>query len=219
MLSLDINDRDNNITDTTQAGFSAFLIGNTGGNAATQTGGITRTIAGRQVTLSNTGTDAYDDRYRTVPTDGGTLTTHRLLRDFVFSRDQTGTSGLDVNITNLPPGQSCRVTVWSYDSGSPGNHISDWYANGVLVKDNYTFNGSNVPAVDAAVRFSFRHHHHRRGHAFVIGGRRDPASTTFGVYPQRRADRAARLCRTHPTNLSSAMRPLSSSCYSGLLLA
>ncbi len=210
LLSLDFNDRDNNTTDTTQNGFTSFLIGSTGGNAATQTGALTRTIGSTPVTLSNSGADPYDDRYRSTPTDGASLTTQRLLRDFVFSRDQTGTSGLDLTVTNLPAQQPCRVTVWSYDSSSPGSRVSDWYANGVLVRDNYTFNGGNLPAVDTAGRFGFDAVT-TAGGSLVIGGRRDPSSATFGVFLNAVQIMPLGFAGLITTDLSSAMRPQSSS--------
>lgn len=181
LLSIDFDDRENP-ANTTQPGFSSFVIGSTGGAGVTQTGSIARSIGAYGVSLTNTGADPYDDRYRASPTDGADLTTQRLLRDFVFSRDQTGTSGLDVTITNLTPNQACRVTVWSFDSGSSdGNHISDWFANGQLVKDNYSFNGITLPTTDATARFSFDSSADSTG-KLVIGGRRDASSKTFGVF-------------------------------------
>jgi hypothetical protein len=212
LLSVDFNDRDNNTTDNTQTGFNSFLIGNTGGNAATQTGSITRTISGFPVTLTNTGTDPYDDRYRTGPTDGGGLTTHRLLRDFVFSRDQTGTSGLDITVTGLPANQACKVYVWSFDNTSAGSRVSDWYANGVLKVDNYTFNGSSLPTTDTAARVGFEAVADGAG-TLVIGGRRDPASSSFGVFLNAFQIIPQGFSGLVQTNLSSAMRPLSGSVY------
>lgn len=180
LLSLDFNDREN-LSDTTQDGFTSFVIGNTGGNGVTQTGAVTRIIGDYSVTLSNSGPDAYDDRHRTSPTDSANLSTQRLLRDFVFSRDQTGTTGVDVAVSGLPANQACRVTVWSFDSGSSGNHISDWFSNGELKKDNYTFNGSSLPSDDITASFTFDAVASAAGQ-LVIGGRRDSTSTTFGVF-------------------------------------
>lgn len=205
-LSLDFNDRDNDSAGTTQPGFTSFLVGNAGGNAATQTGVISRTIGSYQVSLANTGTDPYDDRYRSVPTDGGALTSHRLLRDFVFSRDQTGTTGLDLTITGLPAGQACEVRVWSYDNSSSGNRVSDWYANGTLVKENYTFNGSSLPSTDTAARFSFGAVTTSSG-SLVISGRRDAASSTFGVFLNALQVVPVGFAGLIQTNLSPAMRP------------
>ena len=42
---------------------------------------------------------------------------------------------------NTFPQTAYRANVWSHDSGSPGERVSDWYANGVLVVDDYTFDG------------------------------------------------------------------------------
>lgn len=212
LLSVDFNDRDNNTADNLQTGFTSFLIGNTGGSAAAQTGSITRNIGSLAVTLTNTGTDSYDDRYRTAPTDAGALTTHRLLRDFVFSRDQTGTSGLDITVTGLPPQQPCQVYVWSYDNTSAGSRVSDWWANGVLKVDNYTFNGSVLPNTDTAARLGFESVTDAQG-SLVIGGRRDPASSSFGVFLNAFQIIPQGFSGLVQTNLAPAMRPLSGSVY------
>ncbi|MES2708789.1 MAG: lamin tail domain-containing protein [Verrucomicrobiota bacterium] len=212
LLSIDFNDREFG-TDTTQSGFSPFVIGSTGGVAATQTGGITRTLGDYSVTLSNTGADPYNDRNRATPTDSATFTTQRLLRDFVFSQDQTGTSGLDVAIASLTPNQACRVTVWSFDSGSSdGNHISDWFANGLLVKDNYSFNGITLPASDGTARFSFDTSADATG-KLVIGGRRDASSRTFGVFLNALQISPLGIGGVIATDLSAPMKDHSSSVY------
>ncbi len=212
LLSLDFNDRDNDNAGTTQPGFTSFVIGNAGGNAATQTGPLSRTVGSCQVTLANTGTDPYDDRYRNAPTDGGALTTHRLLRDFVFSRDQSGTTGLEVTITGLPPDQPCEVRVWSYDNSSAGNRVSDWYANGNLVKENFMFNGSSLPTTDTAAQFSFGAVTTSTG-SLVISGRRDAASSTFGVFLNALQIVPLGFGGLIQTNLSSVMRPDSAGVY------
>lgn len=211
LLSLDFNDREN-LNDTTLEGLSSFVIGSTGGVAATQTGAVTRTIGNYSVTLRNTGTDPYDDRYRSTPLNTGAFTGQRLMRDFVFSRDQTGTSGLEVAMAGLPPGLACRVTVWSFDSGSAGNHISDWLANGVMKKDNYTFNGSSPPTNDEANTFSFETTVDSQGN-LVISGRRDASSTTFGVFLNALQITPVSVSSVVKTDVSAAMKDHSASLY------
>ena len=39
-------------------------------------------------------------------------------------------------------------TIWSFDSGSLGNRVSDWFANGIEVFSDYSFGGANLPFDD-----------------------------------------------------------------------
>lgn len=179
ILSVDFNARSSNIPANTEAGFQAFIIDGSAG--VLQSGAVTRTFGTMTVTLQNSGADSYDDRSRSTPVNSGAFTTQNLLRDFVFSRDQAGTTGLDLTITGLTPNQSYSMTIWSYDSGSPGNRVSDWTANGVLVKNDYTFDGNSLPATDSQYQFSFDTAADAGG-KIVVNGRRDPASNQFGVF-------------------------------------
>jgi hypothetical protein len=175
VLRLDFNDRDNNTANRTQTGFSNFVIGAVGGTAALQTGPVTRVFGGLSVTLSDSAPSAgYVDRYRTTPSDSGAFTLENLFRDFVFSEDRTGTSGLDLLITGLVPSQPYQFTVWSFDSGSGGNRVSDWLANGVWFT-NYTFNGAVLPANDDANRIQAIATATAAGE-LLLAGRRDPVS-------------------------------------------
>jgi hypothetical protein len=154
VLSLDFNARASNDPTNTQSGFESYVIG---GASGIQTVPTTRTYSGISVTLSNSAAGiGYDDRFRATPANAGAFTLEDLFRDFVFSRELTGTSGLDVFIAGLVPGQLYGANVWSFDSGSPNNRISDWFANGALVTNNYTFNGSTLPPDDTAYRFTFQ---------------------------------------------------------------
>ena len=78
------------------------------------------------------------------------------IADFIFSRDNSGASGLDLYIAGLAANQPYDFIIWSYDNGSAGTRVSDWFANGVLVTNNYTFNGSALPTDDSQYRFTFR---------------------------------------------------------------
>ena len=94
---------------------------------------------------------------------------------------------MDLHITGLVANQLYEFSIWSFDSGSAGTRVSDWFANGVLVTNNYTFNGAVSPTTDAQYRFSFTASANASGAAF-ISGRRDPTSVdggnvaSFGVY-------------------------------------
>lgn len=184
VLSLDFNDRENDTAANTQTGYSSFVIGSVGSTTAIQTGPIARTYGSLSVTLSNSAAGiGYDDRFRTTPANGGTLTLEDIFRDFVFSRELSGTSGLDLFVSGLVPGQLYGGTVWSFDSGSPRNRISDWFANGMLVTNNYTFNGSTLPTADSANRFTFQAAADASG-GLLVSGRRDTATgaNDFAVF-------------------------------------
>jgi len=176
VLSVDFNDRENDTSANTQPGFSSFVIGSVGSVTAIQTGAVTRTFGNVTVTLSNSAPGiGYDDRFRSTPVNSGAFTLERIFRDFVFSRELTGTSGLDVFIAGLVPGQSYAGTIWSFDSVSANNRISDWYVNGLLITNNYTFNGNNLPIDDNAYQIRFQAVADARG-CLRIAGRRDSAS-------------------------------------------
>ena len=182
VLSIDINQRTNTAANT-QAGFQPFLITSNGSATSVQTTPTTRTYGAISVTLSNSNPSVgYDDRVRNTPTDSGSLTTSALFRDFVFSRETTGsTNGLDVFISGLNASQQYDITIWSFDSSSTGSRISDWFANGVLVTNDYTFNGSVLPTIDSDDRFTFRATASGSG-GILVSGRRDLAANTFAVF-------------------------------------
>ena len=83
---------------------------------------------------------------RSTPVDGGALTQGAIYRDFVFSGNDSPSYGVDTTITGLKPGQLYDITAWSFDSSSAGGRVSDWYANGVLVVDDWVFNGDDISA-------------------------------------------------------------------------
>ena len=154
-LGIDFNDRSNDLPAHTHEAFDAYILGAVGGNTAVQSN--TNNLVYDRVTISVSDLLGLgcDDRKRTTPVNSGALTEAQLLQDFVFALGPTITNGLNIRIQGLASNQSCQVTIWSFDSGSPGDRISDWYANGVLVKDNYTFNGSILPTSDTQYRFTF----------------------------------------------------------------
>ena len=63
--------------------------------------------------------------------------------------------GLAISLSGLSPYQNYTVKIWSFDSGSSSSRISDWSANGLLVADKFTFNGSNLPDDARESAFSF----------------------------------------------------------------
>ena len=181
LLAIDIGDRQNT-GETTQAGFTAFLINSNVSASAIQTQATTRVIGNITVTLSNTAPYGYDDRHRTTPVNKEAFTESLLLRDFVFSTDSTGNGGLDLTVAGLAPGRTHRFTVWSFDTGSTGNRVADWHANGVQVADDYTFNGSVHPVANEQYRFIFDAPADAAGQVVLSGRRVPPSSDSYGVF-------------------------------------
>ncbi len=181
VLALDVNERGVNAATTTQAGFVSFVINSNISTSAIETQAVTRVYGGISVTVSNTAPYGYDDRLRDAPVNGGAFTESLLLRDFIFSRDDSGTGGLDVWLAGLTPHQAYRFTIWSFDSGSLNTRVSDWFANGTQLISDYTFSGGNLPTANEQYRFGFEAPADGAGR-ILISGRRDMTSTTFGVF-------------------------------------
>lgn len=181
VIALDVNERGQSAAATTQSGFTSFVINSNGSSLTIQTQATTRAFGGITITVSNTAPYGYDDRLRTTPSDNGAFTESLLLRDFIFSRDDTGNGGLDVTISGLETNRAHRLTVWSYDTSSTGNRVSDWFANGVAVINGYTFNGLTLPTSNDQYRFTFDTTASGDG-TILLSGRRDSASATFGVF-------------------------------------
>lgn len=182
VLSLDVNDRGQDAGATTQAGFQSLVINsNASMNALTQA--TTRAFGGITLTVSNTAPlIGYDDRLRSAPVNSGAFTESLLLRDFIFSTDSTGTSGLDISLGGLAPNGAHRLTVWSYDSGSVGARVSDWSANGMLAVNNYTFDGGILPTSNTQYRFTVDTTASGGG-TILLSGRRDTSSSGgLGVF-------------------------------------
>lgn len=182
VLAVDFNARAGD--SPTQPGFSAFTM--TSGSGI-QTDPSTRTFGDFTVTVANSGAPGYDDRARGGPTDSGSFTESALLRDFIFSRENTSDTGLDVTIAGLMPAATYRFTLWSFDASSPGNRVSDWTINEQLFTNGYAFNGSVAPTENQKYQFSVVADTDVTGQV-VIRGRRNPASVdqngamTFGVF-------------------------------------
>ncbi len=182
VLSVDINERGTDPVANTLAGFQPFEIDSVGGTGIQSLPSV-RTFGSITVTLSGAGGElGYDDRQRATPVNSATITQSLLYRDFIFSRD-TNSGGLDITVDGLVGGQVYQVTIWSFDSGSTGDRRSDWSANGLLQKDNYVFNGSNLPLNDSQYQFNFKVAASPAGQ-LLIQGRRDapPAANNFAVF-------------------------------------
>ncbi|MEX2187020.1 MAG: PEP-CTERM sorting domain-containing protein [Pirellulales bacterium] len=164
----------------TAAGFDSFLIGGGVGTAA-QTADSIATVGTATVTIQNAGGVGYDDRLRAVPTNGGVFTQSDLLRDFTFSTTSAANlgvqRGLDVYVTGLTPYGVYSGSLWSYDNSSTRDRVSDWAANGVTFRNNYTFNGSTLPTTDDNYRMDFTVLASADG-SVALRGRKDALTTT-----------------------------------------
>ncbi|MBN1910630.1 MAG: PEP-CTERM sorting domain-containing protein [Pirellulales bacterium] len=134
-LSIDFNDRTD--PDITQSGFDVFLIDAEDGTP------VTRTFGAHDVTLYDVGGSFYFDRDRTGPPNGGAFTESDLLIDFVFSGNSAG-GGLNLKVTGLTPFGIYSGSIWSVDDVSSGVRMSDWIANGTVVKNNYVYDGADI---------------------------------------------------------------------------
>src|SRR5262245_59741535 len=95
VLAIDFNARSADTPANTQPGFMSFTMSAASG---IQTTPSTRSFGDFTVTVANSGTLGYDDRSRGGPADSGSFTESALLKDFIFSRENSGVSGLDVTI-------------------------------------------------------------------------------------------------------------------------
>ncbi len=206
VLAVDFDER--GAPPTTQPGFNSFVI-NSNINGTTvltniiQTNATTRVFGAFSMTFSNTAPNGYDDRVRATPTNTATFTQSALLRDHIMSRELTSTGGLDITVTGFLPDKIYRTTVWSYDTGSANNRISDWFANGVMVKSNYTFDGNILPTSDDQYQFSFDATPTPSG-TILIEGRRDLSSRADSPAVQINAIQFAQ--GTYGTNIATSLQ-------------
>jgi hypothetical protein len=181
VLALDVNDRSSAAAGLTQAGFTSFVINSNVSATAIQTQATVRVIGGVTVSIVNTAPHGYDDRLRNSPNNSGAFTESLLLRDFIFSLDNSGTGGLNVSLSGLTPNAPHRLTVWSFDGQSSGTKVSDWYVNAALLKSDYAFSASAPPTSNDQYRFTLESTANGAGQMLLLG-RRDLTSSTFGVY-------------------------------------
>jgi hypothetical protein len=205
VLSLDVNDRSTAAAGVTAPGFSSFVINSNGSSTAIQTLPTVRIFGPVSVTVSNTAPNGYDDRLRNAPVNSGAFNESLLLRDYLSSRDTTGTGGLDIRLTGLAANQPHRFTVWSYEGqATASSRVSDWFANGNLVKSNYTFTPGVSPTSNDQYRFTFNATANGSG-AVLISGRRDPTSSFFSTAVYLNALRVERLTTQAATNALGAL--------------
>jgi hypothetical protein len=180
-LAIDFNDRSNDLPGNTHEDFDSFILSSVGGSTAVQFNTNSLLFGNVTVSISDLVGLGCDDRKRSAPANNGAFTEAQLLQDVVFALGPTITNGLNIHIQGLASNQPCQVTIWSFDSGSSGPRVSDWYANGVLVKDNYTFDGSILPTSNTQYRFTFNATSSATGE-LVIKGQGDSSSASPAVF-------------------------------------
>ena len=173
LIAVDVNDRTAVDTPNSVAGFESFVLSGTTATVSTPT---TQTIGAYTVTIApfddlmdeNSVTEGVqdtvgvlDDRDRTTPTDGGSLSFAQIYDDFVFAQTGTGpTGGMDLTISggSLLPNTPYRVSIYAFDSGStpaPQPRSATWLdannANALVV--NTSFSGADLPTGNDQYRF------------------------------------------------------------------
>ncbi|MGD9127522.1 MAG: hypothetical protein PVH19_09105, partial [Planctomycetia bacterium] len=89
-------------------------------------------------------------------TGGVDFTQSDLLADYIVaSNGDIDTSGLDVLIEDLTPGEEYSLTLWAFDDSATESTRSTWTANGVLVNDDYRFDADQDPMTNLEYSFSF----------------------------------------------------------------
>jgi hypothetical protein len=182
LLSIDFNHRTNNPATTTQPGFTSFVITSNVSPTSAQTNATIRMIGTNRVTLyGNTPYRFYSDRSHVLPTNHAAFSESLLLRDSVYSPDNSGTNGgLNLIIEGLTPSNRVQVTIWSFDALTAPIRASDWYANKVLVRRAYQFTNAELPISNDQYRFSFTAHVDGAGQLLIEGRRNAMSTNDFG---------------------------------------
>ncbi|HUP78610.1 MAG TPA: hypothetical protein VM260_08570, partial [Pirellula sp.] len=178
-LGVDFNNRNPQIGETADK-FESFVLVDTGAtlNPTTKLFGGP---SGVEVTVVGANGTTVDSRKRLAPSNAGSFTQEQLLQDFVFSPPTTGTDGLDVTLKFLTPNRTHSITIWSFDSSNGGVRLSDWFANGVLVKNDYSFDGNIAPTNDLQNQFTFDATSDAQG-TILIQGRREETGSGVSVF-------------------------------------
>ena len=120
ILMLDISNR--NVATQTEEGFTSFTFADSGSE-----------IEGIKVELAG----SLDGRWRGDPTG---IPYELIYRDFIFARP----GGMTVTLSGLGPNETYEITIYAYDTGSAGDRIADWTANGEFIL-TAGFNGGLAP--------------------------------------------------------------------------
>jgi len=144
ILSLDFNDDDSGESgvDNTEPDFRTMTLAE---NPAV--------FDGISVSLEALGGAVLDDRDRAAPKERPPqFVQDQLYDDFLFANGTFDGAGLRIRIEGLAPRAEYRLTLWSFDTGSVGERVSDWIAiaDGAtnILASGYTFDGAVLPERD-----------------------------------------------------------------------
>jgi hypothetical protein len=171
---------------------------------------------GIKITLSALGNAFLDDRDRPTPVDNPPdFTQDQLYDDFIFANGTADGDGIRILIENLQPSADYHIRIWSFDSGSTGNRLSDWIevAGGttVVVRSQYTFNGSMLPVRDYDSTFTALLRSSPQGR-LQIEGRRS-GGTSHGVFLNALSLWLPVLTEAIETDVRERMHSINSSVY------
>jgi hypothetical protein len=216
VLRLDMNARGLDTPANSMPGFNTFVIDGTAGMIITNP--TVRAYGSISVTLSNTLGFGYGDRLNGAPATNGAFTDALLLRDYVYSRSRTNNGGLDLTLDGLSANRAYAITVWSFDSVAQGRRVSDWYANGMLVREDYTFDGRVAPTNNSQYRFTFEVLSDAAG-GILISARRDSTSVNvsgqadYGVFLNALQVEELKYSSFLRTDLAALMQGVNASAY------
>ena len=116
---------------------------------------VATTINDPEPGIPTTAVTLAEDNTGTI-TGGVDFTESDLLSDYIVaSNGDLDTSGLDVLVEDLTPGQKYIVKLWAFDDSASESTRSTWTANGTLVNDGYRFDPDQDPMTNNEYSFSF----------------------------------------------------------------
>jgi hypothetical protein len=132
MIKLDINIATDNNDANTQAGFTPFILADSG----SEVNGVTIDIGGDIESLRRPYPSGMWAGGVYYPRAG-----ERIYRDFISGVQP---SGVTITLYGLGVNRDCNITIWAFDSNSSdgSNRIANWYANGVHILDTSFIGGS-----------------------------------------------------------------------------
>jgi glucuronoarabinoxylan endo-1,4-beta-xylanase len=139
MIKLDINYDTANDDANTQAGFTRFIIADSG----SEVNGVAIDLGGdiQSARRDNPSGTWHNGVY--YPRAG-----ERIYRDFIQG---ISPSGVTITLWGLGVNRDCNVTIWAFDDQSTGedHRVANWYANGTHILDTNFIGGSaNWPRLE-----------------------------------------------------------------------
>jgi hypothetical protein len=131
MIKLDFNNDANNDDANTQAGFTMFIIADSG----SEVNGVTIDLSGDIQSARHANPTGTWNQGTYYPRAG-----ERIYRDFIQG---ISPSGVTITLWGLGVNRDCNITIWAFDDLSVGDHrIANWYANGTHILDTNFIGGT-----------------------------------------------------------------------------